>query len=96
MRATLATRKNMMRKTPSPTRNYVPMQRRVVTVGDVYRQPQRKATPERPRDCPGCGAIMQFHRARGGIFLGCPNYPECKGTRRPAKEPADEPATAYQ
>ena len=77
------------------------MAHRIATVGDVYRQPQRKEasrkeTPERPRDCPGCGNIMQFRRSRGGIFLGCPNYPECKGTRRPSKEPVTEPETTYQ
>ena len=98
MRAAQATRKTTGSRptSTSPSRGYVPMARRVVTVGDVYRQTQRKATPERPRDCPACGNVMQFRRSRGGIFLGCPNYPECKGTRRPTKEPTTEPATTYQ
>ena len=31
--------------------------------------------------CPVCGANMVIKWGRGGEFLACPNYPECKSTR---------------
>ncbi len=34
-----------------------------------------------PVNCPECGAPMSVRSGRRGKFLGCSNYPECKGTR---------------
>ncbi len=31
--------------------------------------------------CPKCGAEMRQKVGRYGLFLGCPNYPRCNGTR---------------
>ena len=31
--------------------------------------------------CPKCGAEMREKTGRYGRFLGCPNWPRCKGTR---------------
>jgi DNA topoisomerase-1 len=34
-----------------------------------------------PVACPDCGGGMSIRSGRRGRFLGCMNYPECKGTR---------------
>ncbi|MFP4248015.1 MAG: type I DNA topoisomerase [Armatimonadota bacterium] len=34
-----------------------------------------------PVSCPKCGGPMSVRRGGRGSFLGCNNYPECKGTR---------------
>lgn len=33
--------------------------------------------------CPRCGSIMILRErySDGNLFYGCPNYPDCKGTR---------------
>src|SRR6185369_15665156 len=31
--------------------------------------------------CPLCGSPMEFKLGRGGIFMSCKRYPECKGAR---------------
>ncbi len=31
--------------------------------------------------CPICGSPMEFKLGRGGIFMSCKRYPECKGAR---------------
>jgi DNA topoisomerase-1 len=43
--------------------------------------------------CPECGADMELKRSRKGLFLGCSNYPDCKGTSSLPKEllPAPQP-----
>jgi len=33
--------------------------------------------------CEQCGGAMVVRRSRRGFFLGCAQYPECKGTRQP-------------
>lgn len=33
-------------------------------------------------ECPDCGAPMKPRTGKHGVFLGCLNYPECKGTRQ--------------
>jgi hypothetical protein len=30
--------------------------------------------------CPECGAAMKLRQARSGYFLGCSQYPRCRGT----------------
>ncbi len=32
-------------------------------------------------DCPECGETMERRKGRYGKFWGCPNYPDCEGTR---------------
>lgn len=32
--------------------------------------------------CPLCGSHMYVREGRYGKFLGCSNYPDCKGTRK--------------
>jgi restriction system protein len=44
--------------------------------------------PDAPPSCPVCGKAMNSRVARRGQntgkqFWGCPDYPECKGTRQP-------------
>jgi restriction system protein len=50
------------------------------------RRSQTAATSSDPPVCPTCGSQMKPRQARrgpnaGGKFWGCPNYPECRGTR---------------
>jgi len=33
--------------------------------------------------CESCGGAMLVRRGKRGFFLGCANYPKCKGTREP-------------
>jgi DNA topoisomerase-1 len=33
--------------------------------------------------CENCGGAMLVRRGKRGFFLGCANYPKCKGTREP-------------
>ncbi len=33
--------------------------------------------------CDQCGGAMTVRRGRRGFFLGCANYPKCKGTKEP-------------
>ncbi|MFH1417376.1 MAG: type I DNA topoisomerase [Planctomycetota bacterium] len=41
----------------------------------------KKVKPEEIKEtCPECGAPMQVKFGRGGSFLGCSKYPECKAT----------------
>jgi DNA topoisomerase-1 len=35
--------------------------------------------------CDNCGGPMIVRRGRRGFFLGCANYPKCKGTREPGE-----------
>ncbi len=43
--------------------------------------------------CPLCGSSMEFKLGRGGIFMSCTKYPECKGARAEdgAEIKGDEP-----
>lgn len=44
--------------------------------------------------CPECGAPLEVHEGRYGLFIACQRYPECKTTRKIARsakaEPTDE------
>jgi DNA topoisomerase-1 len=44
--------------------------------------------------CEQCGAPMTVRRGRRGYFLGCSNYPKCKGTREPGDATKERIATA--
>ncbi len=48
----------------------------------------RKATPaiEVTETCPDCEGPMKLRPGRRGFFLGCANYPKCKGTRKAPPE----------
>ncbi len=35
--------------------------------------------------CEDCGGAMTVRRGRRGFFLGCANYPKCKGTKEPGE-----------
>jgi DNA topoisomerase-1 len=35
--------------------------------------------------CDNCGGSMTVRKGRRGYFLGCANYPKCKGTREPGE-----------
>ena len=35
--------------------------------------------------CEDCGGSMLVRKGRRGYFLGCANYPKCKGTREPGE-----------
>jgi len=43
--------------------------------------------------CPLCGSPMEFKLGRGGVFMSCKRYPECKGARTEsgAELAGDEP-----
>jgi DNA topoisomerase-1 len=47
-------------------------------VGKDYPRPYPKPIDE---DCPECGKPLQKNLGRGGFFIGCSGYPECKYTR---------------
>jgi DNA topoisomerase-1 len=42
-------------------------------------------TIEVEETCENCGGPMTVRRGRRGFFLGCANYPKCKGTREPGE-----------
>src|SRR5262249_9752108 len=49
---------------------------------DEAGHPLKKVKPEEIKEsCPECGAPMRVNFARGRSFLGCTNYPNCKGTK---------------
>ncbi len=35
--------------------------------------------------CDDCGGPMLVRRSRRGFFLGCAQYPQCKGTKQPSE-----------
>jgi DNA topoisomerase-1 len=35
--------------------------------------------------CDQCGGPMLVRRSRRGFFLGCAQYPQCKGTKQPGE-----------
>jgi DNA topoisomerase-1 len=47
-------------------------------IGKDYERPYPKPTDEK---CPECGKQLQMSLGRGGFFLGCSGYPDCKYTR---------------
>ena len=42
-------------------------------------------TIEVEETCDNCGGPMTVRRGRRGFFLGCANYPKCKGTKEPGE-----------
>ncbi len=44
--------------------------------------------------CPECGGAMKLRPGRRGFFLGCANYPKCKGTREAPPEVLEKVAAA--
>ena len=42
-------------------------------------------TIEVSETCDDCGGAMLVRRGRRGFFLGCGNYPKCKGTKEPGE-----------
>jgi DNA topoisomerase-1 len=54
---------------------------------DVAGRMQTQATTEIPpsktKTCPRCGGAMVMRKGKYGSFLGCVNYPRCKGTAEP-------------
>ena len=48
---------------------------------DKLNESINKAAPDAntQRLCPLCGAPMQYRKGKFGAFLGCTNYPDCKG-----------------
>ncbi|MDX2457087.1 MAG: type I DNA topoisomerase [Gammaproteobacteria bacterium] len=47
-------------------------------IGKDYDRPYPKLIDEK---CPECGKQLQLSLGRGGFFLGCSGYPDCKYTR---------------
>ena len=43
---------------------------------------QWKAEHASLESCPLCGATMYVRESKYGEFLGCSNYPNCKGTKK--------------
>jgi DNA topoisomerase-1 len=46
--------------------------------------PDLKSVPVE-ETCEQCGGPMLVRRGRRGFFLGCAQYPQCKGTRQPGE-----------
>ncbi len=46
--------------------------------------------------CDECAAPMQVRTSKKGLFLGCSNYPQCKGTRRLGKNELPEPVVTCE
>lgn len=40
-----------------------------------------KRVPTNTPNCPNCNAHMVSRKSARGIFWGCSNFPNCKGTR---------------
>ncbi len=58
----------------------------VATASSASADPASQEQKPKYPPCEQCGSEMLFKRAgRGGCFLGCSKWPECKGTRRPKK-----------
>ena len=57
-------------------------------LGDVATSPAAGAADplkdlQLEETCEDCGGAMTVRRGRRGFFLGCANYPKCKGTKEP-------------
>ncbi len=57
-------------------------------LGDLANAPAPAAGPDLkaivPEEtCENCGSNMTVRKGRRGFFLGCANYPKCKGTKEP-------------
>jgi hypothetical protein len=49
---------------------------------DLVEETVRRRKPESPALCPDCGGPMRTAEGRYGPFLGCANFPACKGWRQ--------------
>jgi len=47
-------------------------------------------------ECPECGKPMVVKRGRGGLFLGCPDYPQCRGTSALSEQDFPDPVPTYE
>lgn len=49
----------------------------------AYMQAQLEKEEKRSdKKCPLCGGTMYIREGKYGKFLGCEDYPKCKGTRK--------------
>ncbi len=62
------------------TEFYGPFQK---AVASKEKLPKATNLGEAPKEfpCPLCGSPMEFKLGRGGVFMSCKRYPECKGAR---------------
>jgi DNA topoisomerase-1 len=71
---------------------YGPFEAAIASKADV---PKATALGMAPKEfpCPVCGSPMEYKLGRGGIFMSCTRYPECKGAREEsgAEVKGDEP-----
>lgn len=71
---------------------YGPFERAVLAKDKL---PKATSLGDAPKEfpCPLCGSPMEFKLGRGGIFMSCKRYPECKGARAEdgAEIKGDEP-----
>jgi DNA topoisomerase-1 len=54
-------------------------------IGKDYPRPYPKPIEEK---CPECGKQLQMSLGRGGFFIGCSGYPDCKYTRNVSEDSA--------
>jgi DNA topoisomerase-1 len=59
---------------------YGPFKKEIDSKEDL---PKATALGAAPKEfpCPTCGKDMEFKLGRGGVFMSCVGYPECKGAR---------------
>ena len=43
--------------------------------------------------CPACGGEMAKRKGNYGLFYGCKNYPNCKGTLQVGQESKEKPSS---
>ena len=67
-------------------RFYGPFKRDLEHAEERMRDVKRHGQPTEI-SCPVCGANMVIKWGRGGEFLACPNYPQCKSTRNFTRDP---------
>jgi len=59
-------------------------------LGDLGKPPADSGGPDLKtlaveESCENCGGAMTVRRGKRGFFLGCSNYPKCKGTKEPSQ-----------
>jgi DNA topoisomerase-1 len=72
-------------------RNRVPL----LTVEEALARTELTALPGAPA-CDKCGGPMAIRRSKKGFFLGCTNYPNCKGTAPLSKDALPAPAPTHE
>lgn len=60
---------------------YSRLERRLEKVEDVMARGERPFQMLTDVACPKCGGAMTVRVWKGGLYLGCANYPECRSTR---------------